>query len=119
MPTKLKSTDVGFVNRNRQLVMRKTSQPGNDHNQRIYVLGCLNPECRHEYGVNGSDIFQRKCPNCQGGRPGLPVRKSKTPAEVLAGIALLPPDDDGEPTPIADQDATIYEERPSRHRLGS
>ncbi len=35
----------------------------------VYVLQCGG--CRHEYGANGSDIFQRRCPACQGGRPGL------------------------------------------------
>jgi hypothetical protein len=29
--------------------------------------------CGREYGANGSDIFQRKCPNCQGGTSGLPL----------------------------------------------
>ena len=24
-------------------------------------------KCGHEYHANGSDIFQKKCPNCQGG----------------------------------------------------
>ena len=42
---------------------------GPDHGQSVYVLQC--GECRHEYGANGSDIFQRRCPACQGGRPGL------------------------------------------------
>ncbi len=28
--------------------------------------------CGHEYGANGGDIFERKCPKCQDGRPGLP-----------------------------------------------
>jgi hypothetical protein len=27
--------------------------------------------CGHKYGSNGSDNFQRKCPSCQGGAPGL------------------------------------------------
>ncbi len=108
MASTLKTTDVGFINRNRQLVMEKTSDPGNDHNQRIYVIGCLNPECRHEYGVNGSDIFQRRCPNCQGGKPGLPVRKSKTPAEVLEGIAALFADEPDEPIRIHDHDEILH-----------
>ena len=63
------TTQIGYVNRNRQVTVRATDLPGNDHLQKIYVLQC--EHCRHEYGANGSDIFQRKCPNCQDGAPGL------------------------------------------------
>ena len=63
------STRIGFVNRNAQVNMRATDLPGNDHLQKIYVLRC--EHCGHEYGANGSDIFQRKCPNCQDGAAGL------------------------------------------------
>lgn len=63
------TTRIGFVNRNRQVNLRATDLPGNDHLQKIYVLRCKH--CEHEYGANGSDIFQRKCPNCQDGAPGL------------------------------------------------
>lgn len=27
-------------------------------------------ECGHVYGANGADIFQKKCPKCQGGAAG-------------------------------------------------
>ena len=64
-----KTTAIGYVNRNNQEVIRATGLPGTDHDQYIYVLRCRN--CRHQYGANGTDLFQRKCPNCQGGRPGL------------------------------------------------
>jgi Zn finger protein HypA/HybF involved in hydrogenase expression len=63
------TTDRGSVNRNGQEVLRKTDLPGNDHMQYIVVLRCQ--KCGHEYGANTSDCFQRKCPNCQGGMPGL------------------------------------------------
>ena len=29
--------------------------------------------CGARYGANGSDFHQRKCPNCQGGMPGLDI----------------------------------------------
>jgi len=64
------TTKVGYVNRNGQMVVHPTRLPGTDHLQRVYVLCC--GKCRHLYGANGSDIFQRKCPQCGGGRPGLP-----------------------------------------------
>jgi hypothetical protein len=66
---KLKTTDVGYLNRNDQTVLRATGLPGTDHFQRIYALRC--GRCGHEYGANGSDIHLRKCPKCQQGRPGL------------------------------------------------
>jgi predicted nuclease with RNAse H fold len=63
------NTIPGFENPNGQRVERGTDLPGNDHSQLIYVLRCRH--CDERYGANGSDIFQRKCPKCQGGRPGL------------------------------------------------
>jgi hypothetical protein len=65
------TTEPGYSNRNGQVV-RATHLAGTDHFQYVYVLGC--GECGHEYGAKGSDIFQRMCPNCQGGAPGLPVQ---------------------------------------------
>ena len=66
-----RTTGLGYLNRNRQCVEMHTGLPGNDHLQRIYVLHCR--DCDHRYGCNGSDIFQRRCPNCQQGRPGLAI----------------------------------------------
>jgi hypothetical protein len=51
--------------------VRKTDEPGNDHQQRVYVLRC--EVCQHEYGANGSDIWQRRCPQHDNGAPGLPI----------------------------------------------
>ena len=66
-----RTTRPGYVNLNEQEVLANTGEPGNDHNQLIYLLKCHN--CGERYGANGSDIFQRRCPNCDGGRPGLTV----------------------------------------------
>jgi len=65
------TTQPGYVNRNGQEVVVRTDEPGNDHNQVIYVLKCH--RCGERYGANGSDIFQRRCPHCDSGRPGLTV----------------------------------------------
>jgi hypothetical protein len=35
----------------------------------------------YEYGANGTDVFERKCPECQDGMPGLPL--VATPAIVV------------------------------------
>lgn len=64
------TTAIGYENRNGQAVVRATGLPGTDHLARIYVLQCR--ACRYEYGANGTDIFQRRCPKCGGGAPGLP-----------------------------------------------
>jgi len=63
------TTRIGYLNRNGQEVIQRTDLPGNDHNQNVYVLRCR--QCATEYGANGSDIFQRRCPNCGGGSKGL------------------------------------------------
>ena len=63
------TTQPGYRNRNGQVVVRRTDRPGNDHNQVVYELECGG--CGHHYGANGSDIWQRKCPECGGGQPGL------------------------------------------------
>jgi hypothetical protein len=62
------TTDIGYRNRSQQIVQRATGVAGNDRNQLIYVMKC--EPCGHEYASNGSDIWQRKCPRCQGGKPG-------------------------------------------------
>jgi hypothetical protein len=65
------TTEPGYRNRNGQVAIRGTDLPGTDHCPYVYVLRC--GVSGHEYGANGSDIHLRKCPNCQGGAPGLPV----------------------------------------------
>jgi hypothetical protein len=65
------TTEPGYLNRNGQRVIRETGKAGNDHLQFVFVLRC--DACSTEYGANGSDIFQRRCPSCQGGAPGLPL----------------------------------------------
>lgn len=61
-----KSTETGYVNKNNQRNNGITPQEGTDNNQYFYEMECLN--CGHKYYANGTDIWQRKCPACQGGR---------------------------------------------------
>ncbi|MGZ5441478.1 MAG: hypothetical protein ACXW5U_07315 [Thermoanaerobaculia bacterium] len=65
------TTRTGFVNKNQQRVICQTNQRGTDHLQYVYALSCGN--CGHEYGANGTDVHLRKCPKCQGGKPGFPL----------------------------------------------
>jgi hypothetical protein len=64
------TTQIGYINKKNQKNIGHRHQPGTDHGQYSYKLQCL--FCDHEYGANGTDIFQRKCPKCQGGKPGIP-----------------------------------------------
>ncbi len=61
-----KSTENGYINRNSQRNNGRTEERGTDYGQWFYEMQCL--KCDFKYKANGSDIFQRKCPRCQGGR---------------------------------------------------
>ena len=60
------TTITGFVNDNDQMNEGKLTEQGTDYNQYFYQMKCL--RCGHSYKANGSDIWQRKCPKCQGGK---------------------------------------------------
>lgn len=66
-----KTTIRGYENKHGQVNLGRTEPPrsGNDHLQFVYVIHC--PRCVKNYGANGSDIWQRKCPFHQDGMPGL------------------------------------------------
>lgn len=68
-----RATTPGFVNRNGQEVMRAVDVSGTERLQRerLYELRCR--VCARRYGSHGSDNFDRKCPDCQDGAPGLPL----------------------------------------------
>ncbi|HYE09573.1 MAG TPA: hypothetical protein VEF53_05290 [Patescibacteria group bacterium] len=61
------TTTIGYINRNQQKNLGSTGEPGTDNLQYFYLMECQ--YCNHRYKSNGSDIFQRKCPKCQGGKP--------------------------------------------------
>jgi putative restriction endonuclease len=61
----------GDVNRNDQRILRLSTQPGTDHNAQVWVLKCR--VCSYVYGSNSTKAWQRKCPKCQNGRPGLDI----------------------------------------------
>ena len=65
------TTQPGFINRNAQRVIRATGLPAADKLQTAYVLECQ--QCQHRYAANGSDIFERRCPKCQSGKPGIHI----------------------------------------------
>jgi ribosomal protein S27E len=53
------------VNRNDQVNLGRTNMRGTNPTNWFYKMRCQ--KCLHEYLANGSDIFQKKCPACQGG----------------------------------------------------
>ncbi len=61
------STTTGYTNKNNQMNLGHTGQQGTDHMQYFYQMECQ--ICGHHYYANGSDIWLRKCPRCQGGKP--------------------------------------------------
>jgi len=62
-------TNPGAINRNGQRVVEfLRKDPQNKLNQ-IYKVACT--LCAHRYGAYSSDLWQRRCPECQEGRPGL------------------------------------------------
>lgn len=61
------TTIAGYVNKNNQKNNGPTGQPGNGHLQNFYYMKCQ--DCGFEYKANGADIWLRKCPKCQGGKP--------------------------------------------------
>lgn len=68
----------GDINSNDQILIARTDRPGTDHLQYVWVLLCARRAadgaiCGHRYGANGSDFHIRKCPKCQGGKPGLDI----------------------------------------------
>lgn len=63
----MKTTVAGYINKNNQRNNGCTHEAGTDNNQMFYAMECLN--CGHHYKANGTDIWQRKCPVCQGGKP--------------------------------------------------
>ena len=81
------TTRAGYTNRNGQINTGRTepSRAGTDHGQYIYIIKCT--KCGERYGANGSDIFERKCPFCQRGRPGLALLAEETnKMAIVAGV---------------------------------
>ena len=64
-----KTTEIGYINKNRQKNQGTRGVTGTDHGQSAYKLECLH--CGNEYGANGTDVWLRKCPACHGGANGI------------------------------------------------
>jgi hypothetical protein len=65
---------VGEVTGFRQKVLRRAGASINGMSgQSRYVLECQRPGCGHTYCEEGIRVRRRRCPQCDGGEPGLPV----------------------------------------------
>lgn len=69
------TTVPGYVNDNGQITVRDTGEKGTDFNARKFQVACS--KCGYNYGANSTDLWQRKCPNCQGGMSGLSIDASR------------------------------------------
>jgi predicted RNase H-like nuclease len=81
------TTRAGYINRNGQINIGRTEplRAGTDHGQYIYIIKCT--KCGERYGANGSDIFERKCPFCQRGRPALALLAEEiNKMAIVAGV---------------------------------
>ena len=58
-----RTTRIGFLNRYRQEVIRKTDLAGLAEGQRVYLLRCA--DCGHEHHSDGCDVHRERCPSCQ------------------------------------------------------
>jgi len=65
----------GDINQNNQVLLRTTAERGTDHNARVWVLKCR--RCSNIYGSNSTDAWERKCPKCQKGKAGLPIKAQR------------------------------------------
>lgn len=63
------SVKIGYVNPHGQHCCGHCGIPGTDHEQYAYKVECT--KCGFVYGANGSDLHERRCPECQGGTPGI------------------------------------------------
>ena len=64
------SVQVGTVNKNDQRCCGHRGVAGTDNLQYAYKVECL--RCGYVYGANGTAMFERRCPECQGGGAGIP-----------------------------------------------
>ena len=63
------TVEIGYLNPNGQQCAGHCGVTGTDHGQYAYKTECK--ICGYVYGTNGTDMFERRCPECQGGAPGI------------------------------------------------
>lgn len=76
----MNTTESGYINKNNQKNNGRTNMPGTDFGHWFYEMECL--ECGYKYHANGSNIYEVKCPHCQGGQA-----KKETTADAKSTTA--------------------------------
>lgn len=72
--TRSVTVEPGRINPHRQKVLRRAGRDDDGMaGQNVYVLECQVHGCGFQYGEEGIRVHQRRCPRCQGGKPGLRV----------------------------------------------
>ena len=71
----MKTTDVGYINKNNQKNLGCKGLSNTHYNQKFFEMECL--DCGHKYMANGCDIWLRKCPKCNFTRLDISTGKSK------------------------------------------
>ena len=61
----MSTIEVGYINKNNQRNNGRTDKSGIDYGHWFYEMECL--ECGHKYYANGTNLYEKKCPDCQGG----------------------------------------------------
>ena len=68
------SVEIGYLTPNGQQGCGHCGVPGTDHRQDAYKTECT--ICGYVYGTNESDMFERRCPECQKGAAGIKYWKT-------------------------------------------
>lgn len=77
----MKSTDIGYINKNNQKNHGRKCKSTTHANQWFYEMECL--YCGHRYYANGFDVWLRKCPNCQPTRSKSTTTTSRVISDKL------------------------------------
>ena len=78
----MKSTDVGYINKNNQKNLGYRGVSETHVSAKSYEMECL--DCGHKYMANGCDVWLRKCPECS------PKKTSNTLKTVKSGSRKIP-----------------------------
>ena len=72
----MKTTDIGYINKNNQKNLGYRGLSETHVSAKFYEMECL--DCGHKYMANGCDIWLRKCPMCA------PKSRAKIKSRVIS-----------------------------------
>jgi len=68
------SLEIGYFNPNGQQCCGHCGVQGTGHGQYAFKTECA--ICGYVYGTNGTDMYERRCPECQEGAAGIQYWKT-------------------------------------------